>query len=238
MVTPVSPFRGEKEMKRIALVLILAMVVASPALFAQTTDQTTTTSTTTTTQGPDQTTTTTRQSYDTDNDREHGEIGVFLDYLRLHHADLNQYGIGGRLGFNVHPNAQIELEGAYDFRQSKTATATDVTTGVTSTYRADLRTMSFLAGPKFHTNGPVRVFLTLKGGILNFNVSTPSAPLGFTGTLGTLKDGDNNGVFYPAAGIEMFAKWFGIRVEGGDMMYFDRGANHNFRLTAGPQFRF
>jgi opacity protein-like surface antigen len=165
-----------------------------------------------------------------------GEVGVLLDYLRLKHADLNQYGLGGRFGFNVHRNVQLELEGAYDFRQTRSTT---VTSGVTtSTFRADLRTTSFMFGPKFHTNGPVRVFGTLKGGILNFSVSTASAPLGFTNTLGTIADGDTNGVFYPAGGVEAFAGWFGVRAEVGDMMYFDRGANHNLRFTVGPQFRF
>jgi hypothetical protein len=165
-----------------------------------------------------------------------GSVGVFLDYLRLKHADVNQFGLGGRAGFNVHRNVQLEVEGAYDFRQSNTDT---VTVGaVTSNYRADLRTTSFLFGPKFQTSGPVRVFGTLKGGILNFSVSTTAAPLGFTNTFRNIADGDTNGVFYPAGGLEAYAGWFGVRIEAGDMMYFDRGANHNFRLTVGPQFRF
>ncbi|HUS20151.1 MAG TPA: outer membrane beta-barrel protein [Terriglobales bacterium] len=193
-------------MKNSAIVLLLALFLA-PVAFAQDAD-----------------------TYN------RGEVGVFVDFLRLHHAQVNQFGIGGRAGFNVHPNVQLEAEGAYDFRQSGEDT---VTVGaVTSTYRADLRTTSFLFGPKFHTNGPVRVFGTLKGGILNFSVSTTAAPLGFTNTLRTIRDGDTNGVFYPAGGIEAFAGWFGFRAEAGDMMYFDRGANHNFRFTVGPQFRF
>ena len=194
-------------MKNSAIVLLLALFLA-PVAFAQ----------------------------DTDDTYNRGEVGVFLDYLRLKHAGVNQFGIGGRAGFNVHKNVQLEAEGAYDFRQSNTDT---VTVGaVTSNYRADLRTTSFLFGPKFHTNGPVRVFGTLKGGILNFSVSTTAAPLGFTNTFRNIADGDTNGVFYPAGGIEAFAGWFGFRAEVGDMMYFDRGANHNFRFTVGPQFRF
>jgi hypothetical protein len=193
-------------MKNSAIVLLLALFLA-PVAFAQDVD-----------------------------DEYRGEVGVFMDYLRLKHADLNQFGIGGRAGFNVHRNVTLEAEGAYDFRQSQTDT---VTSGaVTSTYRADLRTTSFMFGPKFHTSGPVRVFGTLKGGILNFSVSTTAAPLGFTNTLRNIADGDTNGVFYPAGGVEAFAKWFGVRFEVGDMMYFDRGANHNLRITVGPQFRF
>ncbi len=194
-------------MKKSAIVLLLALFLA-PVAFAQ----------------------------DADDTYNRGEVGVFLDYLRLKHADLNQFGIGGRAGFNVHRNVQLEAEGAYDFRQSQSDT---VTVGaITSTYRADLRTTSFMFGPKFHTNGPVRVFGTVKGGILNFSVSTAAAPLGFTNTFRTIADGDTNGVFYPAGGVEAFAGWFGFRAEIGDMMYFDRGANHNLRFTVGPQFRF
>lgn len=194
-------------MKKTTLALVLALILA-PAAFAQ----------------------------DADDSYNRGSVGVFLDYLRLKHADLNQFGLGGRAGFNVHRNVALEVEGAYDFRQSRTETVTSGAT--TSTYRADLRTTSFLFGPKFQTSGPVKVYGTLKGGILNFSVSTASAPLGFTNTLRTIRDGDTNGVFYPAGGIEAYAGWFGVRVEAGDMMYFDRGANHNFRLTVGPQFRF
>jgi hypothetical protein len=45
-------------------------------------------------------------------------------------------------------------------------------------------------------------------------------------------------VFYPGGGVEFNAGRLGIRVEAGDEIYFDNGANHNFRLTAGPQIRF
>lgn len=194
-------------MKKLLFILILAMA-ATPAAFAQTTDDT----------------------------YNRGEVGVFLDFLRLKHTEQNMFGVGGRAGFNVHPNVQLEGELAYDFRANR---ANTVTVGaVTTTYRSDLRTLSALFGPKFHTNGPVRVFGVLKGGILNFSVSTTGAPLGFEGTARNIADGDTNGVFYPAGGIEAFAGWFGFRAEVGDLMYFDRGANHNLRFTVGPQFRF
>jgi hypothetical protein len=170
-----------------------------------------------------------------DDDLNRGNAGVFFDYLRLKHADLNQFGIGGRIGFNVHPNVQLEAEGAYDFRSSRTETITSG--GITNTFRADLRTATGLFGPKIQTKGPVRVFAVLKGGILNFSVSAPGAPLGFTDTLRNIRDGDTNGVFYPGGGIEAFIGWFGVRAEAGDLMYFDRGANHNFRFTVGPQIR-
>lgn len=43
--------------------------------------------------------------------------------------------------------------------------------------------------------------------------------------------------FYPGGGIELFAKWIGIRAEVGDQMYWENGANHNLKFSVGPQFR-
>ena len=93
----------------------------------------------------------------------------------------------------------------------------------------------FLFGPKlqFGGSGPVRVFVTAKGGLLNFSTDTS-----FSGQVSNIPVSDTNGVFYPAGGIEFFAGWLGLRFEAGDEMYFDHGANHNLRITAGPQIRF
>jgi hypothetical protein len=49
---------------------------------------------------------------------------------------------------------------------------------------------------------------------------------------------DLNGAFYAGAGIEAFAGILGVRAEAGDEMYFDNGANHNLKITAGPVIRF
>lgn len=43
---------------------------------------------------------------------------------------------------------------------------------------------------------------------------------------------------YPGGGIEGFAGPFGIRLEAGDEVYFNNGANNNLRLELGPVFRF
>jgi hypothetical protein len=89
-------------------------------------------------------------------------------------------------------------------------------------------------GPKLMTNaGPVRAFVVLKGGFLNF--STDSS---LSGQFGGIKDGDTNGVFYPGGGVEFFGGPVGVRIEAGDLMYFDNGANHNLTMSFGPVFRF
>src|SRR5512146_105245 len=193
-------------MKWTVLVIIFcAMLAVTPALFAQSNND----------------------------DYNHGEVGAFFDFNRLAHTSRNFYGVGGRVGFNVHPNVQFEAEAAYDWNQNFSSSITNVGGG-TTIVNSKLRLVHALFGPKFDfTDKAVRPFVTLKGGILNFGTSTTA-----TGTLTGIKNGDTNGVFYPAGGIEGFVGWFGIRIEAGDEMYFDNGANHNFRFTAGPQFRF
>lgn len=229
-------------MKRLAIVAITMLSLAVPASFAQTssttTDQTTTTGTSST---GAQTTTTTRTEIDTDTDDDrydwnHGSVGVFADYLRLNNAGTNNIGIGGRVGFAVHPNVHLEGEIAYDFRESHTATIGSGLT--TSTYQADFRVLHGLFGPKFQTTGPVRFFGVLKGGFVNFSISTQGAPAGFTNSFGGVVDGDTHPVFYPGGGVELGWKWFAIRGEIGDEIYFNNGAQNNFRLTVGPTFRF
>jgi hypothetical protein len=165
--------------------------------------------------------------------QDHGVIGVYADYVRLKNADnTNYWGLGGRLGFNLHPNVQLEGEMSYDFAKDFTISTTGG--GTVTTETRDLRLLHGLFGPKFQTAGPVRVFAVLKGGFLNFSTDRRLA----TQIVTNVPNGDTNGVFYPGGGIELYSGWFGIRAEIGDLMYFDRGANHNLRLTFGPQIRF
>jgi hypothetical protein len=163
----------------------------------------------------------------------HGEFGVYADYVRLHHADnTNFWGIGGRFGFNVHSHVQLEAEMSYDFSRSFTNTFTNG--GTVTVVTSDLRLLHGLFGPKFQTGGgAIRVFGVLKGGFLNFSSNTSVG-----NQISNIPFGDTNGVFYPGGGVEFFAGPIGLRLEAGDLMYFDRGANNNLRLTIGPQFRF
>lgn len=191
-------------MKRIALVILLgALVFAVPSMFAQ------------------------NDNYN------HGEVGAFFDFTRLAHTSTNFYGAGGRVGFNVSPHVQLEAEGAYDWNRNVSQSIT-IPGGGSTVVSSDLRLVHALFGPKLDFGtGAIRPFVTVKGGILNFNTTNTVG-----GTFTNIKNGDTNGVFYPGGGIEAFAGWFGIRLEVGDEMYFDNGANHNFRFTGGPQFRF
>ncbi len=168
----------------------------------------------------------------------HGEVGVFADYVRLHHADdANFVGLGGRAAFNIHPNIQLEGEMSYDFARSFTTTTT--TGGTVTVNRSDLRLLHGLFGPKIQTGGQaIRAFATVKGGFLNFGVNNQTPINGFPTQIGNVASGDTNGVLYPGGGVEFFAGPFGLRLEAGDLIYFDNGANHNLRITFGPQIRF
>jgi hypothetical protein len=170
----------------------------------------------------------------------HVEVGVFADYFRLSQTDpdINFVGIGGRFGFNVHPNIQLEAEMAYDFRRNFTTTFSN---GITTQFvRTGLRPLTGLFGPKFQagTSGPVRVFVTGKLGFVNFDTSNQSAPAGFTSSLGAVTNGDTRFALYPGGGIEGFWGPFGLRLEAGDEIYFDNGAQNNLKVTFGPTFRF
>jgi hypothetical protein len=81
----------------------------------------------------------------------------------------------------------------------------------------------------------VRFFGVVKGGLLNFGIKGPV-------TIGTfsdsLSDGDTRATFYPGGGVEFNAGRLGIRLEGGDEMFWVAGRHHNFRFTLGPQIRF
>ena len=172
--------------------------------------------------------------------QDHGEIGAYFDWTRLKNANnLNMYGVGGRVGLNVHPNAALEAEVGYNFEQSfNNPTITGVPGG---TQRSSLRLTNGLFGPKIQLtrNFPIRPFIVLKGGFLRFGTNTGPATFGNAGlTRSAFKNADVNGVFYPGGGIEFFAGPIGIRADVGDEMYFDNGANHNLRITIGPHIRF
>lgn len=172
----------------------------------------------------------------------HGDFSVYGDLFRVSpksYPTLNFLGLGGRVGFNVHPNVALEAEMNYDFEQNYTtvqgtgASSTTITSGV--------RPLTGLFGPRFQfgTSGPFRAFLTGKAGFLEWSTSGKS-PSGstFTGAFGQFGSNSTNFAAYPGGGIEAFLGPIGLRVEAGDEIYLDNGANNNLRVTFGPSFRF
>jgi len=68
------------------------------------------------------------QSTSSDYTNNHVEIGTFADYFRLSRTtpNINFVGVGGRAGFNVHPNIQLEAEMSYDFERAFVSPFTNV----------------------------------------------------------------------------------------------------------------
>jgi hypothetical protein len=188
-------------------------------------------------------------------DINHGEVGVFGEYYRFAppgtpaatlpttttaSGHTNFAGVGGRLSVNVSRSWQLEGEASYDFKQVGTETFTNTTTGVATIAPSNLRVVHALFGPKLQTGGgPVRLFGTVKGGIVDFRFdSTPAGLSSFSSSLGGLRASNVNGVLYPGGGLEAYWWIFGWRTDVGDEIYFRNGAHHNLRVTFGPHIRF
>lgn len=172
----------------------------------------------------------------------HIELGAYADLFRFSPASPteNFVGVGGRFGFNVHPNVAIEAEMNYDFERNFTTTYNN---GISTTFvRTGVRPLTGLFGPKFQfgTSGPVRVFATGKVGFIDFSTDTSGVVSGstFTGAVNGVGGAGTHLALYPGGGIEAFAGPLGLRVEAGDEIYLNNGTYNNLRVTAGPVLRF
>jgi hypothetical protein len=172
--------------------------------------------------------------------QDHVEAGIFGELFRWDAASTNFAGVGGRLSINVAPVIQLEAETSYDFEQSFTEGFKNPTNGSVTLTTSNLRIVHGMFGPKLQTNkGPVRLFVTAKGGAMSFMFSHAPATLGtFGSTVSNLRASDVNAVFYPGGGVEAFLGPIGLRFDIGDEIYFASGAHNNLRITFGPSIRF
>lgn len=174
--------------------------------------------------------------------QEHGQVGVYADYLRLSQTSSNFGGLGGRLSVNAGRYLQLEGEMSYDFEQAFAEGFTDKSTiPPTVTFRrSNLRVLHGLFGPKLQTgDGPVRVFLTVKGGFMDFRLDPrPVIFDTFTSSVTDLRAQNVNGVLYPGGGLEAHLGPVGLRLDVGDVIYFNSAAHHNLRVAFGPMIRF
>ncbi len=175
-------------------------------------------------------------------EKDHGEVEAFADYLRFTPSGTttNYVGVGGLVGFNAHPNLAIEAQMSYDFaRDFSTTTTNGVTTTIVTT---SVRPLTGLFGPKlqFGTSSPFRAFVTGKVGFIDFSTSNSGVVSGnsFNGAVSGVGGGGTHFAVYPGGGVEMFAGWFGLRLEAGDEIYLNNGTYNNLRVAAGPVIRF
>jgi hypothetical protein len=171
--------------------------------------------------------------------QDHVEVGAFVDYFKLHETGTNFVGLGGRAAVNVAHHVQLEAEMAYDFNKAFTEGFTDTSGGTVATQSSGIRVLHGLFGPKLQTTGPVRVFVTVKGGFANFRFDpTPASFNTFTSSVNNLRANNVDAAFYPGGGVEAFLGPIGFRLEVGDEVIFANGARSNWKVTFGPQLRF
>ena len=172
--------------------------------------------------------------------QEHGQIGVGADYFRLSQTKMDFAGVGGHLSVNANRNLQLEAEMGYDFEQPLVEGFTNTGTGSVTLQRTNTRILHGLFGPKLQTSrGPLRAFLTVKGGFLNFRLDPRPATFStFASSVDNLRANNVTGVFYPGAGLEAHLGPLGLRLDAGDEMYFAGGTHHNLRVEFGPIIRF
>jgi hypothetical protein len=172
---------------------------------------------------------------------DHGEVGIFADYMNFSPTDpnINFVGVGGRVGFNVHPNVALEAEMSYDFSRNFTSTFSN---GVTSTFvTTNLRPLTGLFGPKFQfgTSSAFRAFVTGKVGFIDLSSSSSAVTAGtFGNTVAGVGNSATHFAMYPGVGIEGFWGPVGLRLDVGDEIYLNNGTFNNFKVSFGPHFRF
>ena len=154
-------------------------------------------------------------------DFDHGQIGAFADYFRLSRTSTNFAGVGARVGLNANRYLSFEAEAAYDFDQAFTQNFTNNGTGTVSIDRTDVRILHGLFGPVLSTgHGPIRAFITVKGGGMSFDVEGGPATIGtFSSSVSNLRASNVNAVLYPGGGIEAHAGPLGLRLDVGDEIY-------------------
>lgn len=172
--------------------------------------------------------------------QEHGQISAYGDYFHLSQTDTNLAGLGGRFSFNIARPVQLEAEMNYDFDQAFTETLTDPLSGSVTFNRSNIRLLHGLFGPKLQTTrGPLRAFLTVKGGFINFRLDPRPVTAGnVISSIENLRADDVSAVLYPGGGLEGHLGPVGLRLDVGDQIYFNNGAHHNLRVSFGPIIRF
>ena len=169
------------------------------------------------------------------------EAGLFFDYLSLSQTETNNFGLGGRFGYRVHHNVMVEGEFAYDYGVNFHELYRNVSSGnVTAIEQTSIGVTEGLFGPKVQTpHGHLRLFGTLKGGFIDFRLSPSLIPYSsvVSAVLG-IRDSNLNAALYPAGGATATLGPIGLRLEFGDLIYFNEGAHNNLRITFGPILRF
>jgi hypothetical protein len=169
------------------------------------------------------------------------EAGLLLDYLGVSQTQTNNFGVGGRLGYRIHHNVMVEGELAYDYGVNFQEVYTNIANGdVTAIEQTSIGVTQGLFGPKLQpAHGHLRPFVTLKGGFIDVRLSPSLIPCSsVVSTVLDIRTSNLNAALYPAGGVEATLGPLGLRLESGDLIYFNDGEHNNLRITFGPFLRF
>ena len=169
------------------------------------------------------------------------EAGAFLDFLSVSQTKSPNIGLGGRFGYRLHPRVMLEAELAYDYGVNFNELYVNVTNGNVATIaRTSIGVTDGLFGPMLQpARGHFRPFVTAKAGFIDFRLSPSLLPYSsvVSSILG-IRTANVNAALYPGGGAELSLGPVGVRLEFGDLVYFNHGAQSNLRLTFGPILRF
>jgi hypothetical protein len=169
------------------------------------------------------------------------EAGVFLDYLGISQTSTNNFGVGARFGYRVHPGVMLEGEFAYDYGLNFDEAYRNAANGnLAAIERTSIGVTQGLIGPKVQRSaGHLHPYATFKAGFADFRLSPSLLPYSnVASSVFGLRTSNLNAALYPAAGISATLGPLGLRVEAGDEIYFNGGPHHNLRITFGPIVRF
>jgi hypothetical protein len=169
------------------------------------------------------------------------EAGIFIDYLSISQTGTNNFGLGGRFGYRIHRDVLLEGELAYDYGINFDEAYRNIVNGnIAAIERTSIGVTHGLIGPKLQpSGGGFRPYVTLKGGFVDFRLSTSLLPYSdVASSIFGLRTSNLNAAIYPAGGIEAALGPVGLRLEAGDEIYFNNGAHNNLRITFGPILRF
>jgi hypothetical protein len=169
------------------------------------------------------------------------EAGVLLDYLNISQTSTDNFGVGARFGYPLHRDVMLEGELAYDYGVNFDEVYRNVTNGnLTAIQQTSIGVTEGLVGPMLRpATGHFRPFATLKGGFIDFRLSPSLLPYStLASTVIALRTSSLSASIYPGVGAEASLGPVGLRLELGDLIYFNDGTHNNVRITFGPIFRF
>jgi hypothetical protein len=169
------------------------------------------------------------------------EAGLLLDYVGISQTSTDNFGMGGRVGYLIHRDVMLEGELTYDYGINFDEVYRNVTNAdLTAIQQTSIGVTEGLVGPMLRpATDHFRPFATLKGGFIDFRLSPSLLPYStLASTVVGLRTSSVSATIYPAVGAEASLGPAGLRLELGDLIYFNGGTHNNVRITFGPIFRF